>query len=418
MAYTIERNGRYTGYYRDKMGNRHSAGTFESKKEALARAEVAELSGDVGEYRANMTLEEFVRAWLPNADLMPLTKKNYLSVLQTHVFPILGTCKVGEITRVQVKRLNQRLTNAGVSRSMRSHARSALGSAMKELVEYDVLDVNPTHAMKISAPVSKTMNGKVLEPNEYKLIRKSLLHPTARLFADFLVMSGCRFGEATELRAGDINFETGEVYIERRVVDLGGEHNNGERFKVIAGTKSGRTRAVVVSKALREELEKHVQKHKMQRDDLLFSKSLVAVHLDVKPSGKKVDSHYGHGTRTSYTKAGCRCEACREANAEYRRSQRCMERTSTVFVLNASNHLPRDTWRRIWMRAIADSGVAWSPRTHDLRHANATMLLKNGVDVHEVKERLGHSSIQTTERYLHRVQHLKSKAAEAVGEFL
>ena len=70
------------------------------------------------------------------------------------------------------------------------------------------------------------------------------------------------------------------------------------------------------------------------------------------------------------------------------------------------------------MRAIAEAGLSWIPRTHDLRHANATMLLKNGVDVHEVKERLGHSSIQTTERYLHRVQHLKSKAAEAVSEFL
>jgi len=418
MAYTIERNGRYTGYYRDKSGCRHSAGTFDSQNEALARAQTAELSGDVGEYRANMTLEEFVRAWLPNADLMPLTKKNYLSVLQTHVFPILGTCKVGEITRVQVKRMNQRLTNSGVSRSMRSHAKSALGSAMKELVEYDVLDVNPTHAMKLAAPVSKTQNGKVLDGNDYKLIREKLTHPSARLFADFLVMSGCRFGEATELRAGDINLETGEVYVERRVVDLGAEYNNGERFKVIAGTKSGRTRTVVVSKALREELEKHVQKHGLQKDDLLFSKSLVAVKLDAKPAGKKVDSQYEHGTRTSYTKVGCRCEACREANAEYRRAQRCMERKQILFVLNVSDHLPRDTWRRIWMRAIAEAGFSWIPRTHDLRHANATMLLKNGVDVHEVKERLGHSSIQTTERYLHRVQHLKSKAAEAVSEFL
>jgi len=62
--------------------------------------------------------------------------------------------------------------------------------------------------------------------------------------------------------------------------------------------------------------------------------------------------------------------------------------------------------------------MGWYPRTHDLRHANATQLLKNGVDVHEVKERLGHQSIKTTERYLHRVRHQKSKASEVVNDFL
>ena len=34
---------------------------------------------------------------------------------------------------------------------------------------------------------------------------------------------------------------------------------------------------------------------------------------------------------------------------------------------------------------------------------HATWLLKNGVDLHTVKERLGHASITTTELYLHRI---------------
>jgi integrase len=83
-----------------------------------------------------------------------------------------------------------------------------------------------------------------------------------------------------------------------------------------------------------------------------------------------------------------------------------------------SDHLPRDVWRRIWVEAVLKSGMTWVPRTHDLRHANATLLLKNGVDLHEVKERLGHSSVQTTEKYLHRLRHQNSKAAESVVEFM
>ena len=102
---------------------------------------------------------------------------------------------------------------------------------------------------------------------------------------------------------------------------------------------------------------------------------------------------------------------------KYRASQR-LPKVNQRPATNTTGHLPRDTWRLIWLEAIAKSNVEWSPRTHDLRHANATLLLKNGVDVNEVKERLGHSSIKTTERYLHRLRHQRSKAAEAVADFL
>jgi len=82
------------------------------------------------------------------------------------------------------------------------------------------------------------------------------------------------------------------------------------------------------------------------------------------------------------------------------------------------SHMPRDVWRTTWNKAIAKSAIGWFPRTHDLRHANATQLLKNGVDVHEVKERLGHQSIKTTERYLHRLRSHQSKASESANGYL
>jgi site-specific recombinase XerD len=48
----------------------------------------------------------------------------------------------------------------------------------------------------------------------------------------------------------------------------------------------------------------------------------------------------------------------------------------------------------------AGAGLPAKSRTDDLRHANASWMLANGVDLVPVKERLGHSNISITSRYL------------------
>lgn len=48
-----------------------------------------------------------------------------------------------------------------------------------------------------------------------------------------------------------------------------------------------------------------------------------------------------------------------------------------------------------------------------LRHAHASWLLAGGADLQMVKERLGHGSISTTERYLHTLPDAGDEAVEA-----
>lgn len=417
MAYVIQRGQRYTGYYRDRHSRRHSAGTFSTREEALKQAESVEKAGIIGGLQTNLTLQAYIYKWLPKADLLPLTKKTYESVLQIHVLPILGRRKVGQINRVHIREMLDELRQQGVGASTREQAKSALGSALKTLVEADQLDSNPTHKIKIKKLDSNELRN-ILEPTEFKDIVSHLETPTARLFATFLALSGARYGEATELRVKDLNLKSQEVYLQRRVNDLGAKHNNGERFRVVDATKSGHRRAIVIAPHLATELQKHVEENSLQKNDLLFSKELITSGKPVVELVRHKQSGVQHGTVYAYTHGKCRCEDCRTALRDYRRLQRQMKDKSERKLYNISGHLPRDTWRRMWQKAIEASGVDWSPRTHDLRHANATLLLKNGVDIHEVKSRLGHSSIRTTERYLHRVKSQTSKAAEAVSEFL
>jgi integrase len=52
---------------------------------------------------------------------------------------------------------------------------------------------------------------------------------------------------------------------------------------------------------------------------------------------------------------------------------------------------------------------------HDLRHSCATVLLQLGVELHVVREILGHTSVKTTERYAHVMVEPQRKALEKLG---
>jgi site-specific recombinase XerD len=51
---------------------------------------------------------------------------------------------------------------------------------------------------------------------------------------------------------------------------------------------------------------------------------------------------------------------------------------------------------------------------HDLRHAHASWLLAGGADLQVVKERLGHASIATTQKYLHTLPNADDTALDAL----
>ena len=64
--------------------------------------------------------------------------------------------------------------------------------------------------------------------------------------------------------------------------------------------------------------------------------------------------------------------------------------------------LSRNTFRtRYWLPALERAGIDFQVRVHDLRHAHASWLLAGGADLKTVRDRMGHSQIQTTQKYLH-----------------
>lgn len=435
MAYVVKRGSRFTGYYRHAdTGKAKSVGTFPSRAKALQAGLLAEEGSlDVlPEYQD--TVATYVEQLMKRNDVRLATKRHYLILLKKYALPVIGGEKVASIKKQQIRKMFDSLQSEGVSPSTIAHLKTALSYLFRQAVDDEVIQVNPAH--RIKTPTSRPDPTYTLEAKDFSKVLKNLPTEGSRLFARFLVGSGLRFGEATELRVKDFNFQSKEVYVRRSVSDVGKELNNGERFLVVPATKNGHKRTVTLSANLIAEVKAFVIAKALSKEELVFSKHLVLDEGKIVSPSKSEGKPYKEGNKTfqhataySYNVGGCRCSQCKQAVKEYRSQYRkdkakgkgkSLSRSDSRSQSNSKSerHLPRDRWRTTWNEAITKSGIGWYPKTHDLRHANATLLLKGGVDVHEVKERLGHQSITTTERYLHRIRHQQSKAAEVVSDYL
>lgn len=261
----------------------------------------------------------------------------------------------------------------------------------------------------------------------------------AYLLAYFLIETGCRYSEATEVRPKDLDWRTNTLFVSRAVADIGAEDNptKGGRFYV-KSPKSRKGRRVSLSQQFMETLKEYVEEEGIADDELIFhvlrvqpaySERNMIEELDLPAliaSGEAGLTEpndrgfvYQHGTETAYSMAKCRCEYCKAAVRQAARKRRKRKRPRSVTSKNLTGHLPRDAWRKIWIQATTDAlGTKWIPRTHDIRHANATWLIKGGVDLHTVQERLGHGSIVTTQGYFHNLQAMEGRASEVLSDFL
>jgi integrase len=236
-----------------------------------------------------------------------------------------------------------------------------------------------------------------------------------QLLVETDIESGLRWGELIELRPKDFTWATRVVTVSRVVVELGKRfHPTGGRFLVKDYPKDEEHRQVSLSPQLIKKIRAYIEQRGLGDDDLLFEmpaqaeKPTLCVVPDPETLGwtekNAAGRTYRHGTLSGYSAGKCHCEHCRASYAIYRAERRSKGKDSprTPRVVDTDGHIPRRWFRdNVWLPAREEAGLEGGVKVHSLRHAHASWLLAGGADIEVVKERLGHGSILTTQKYLH-----------------
>ena len=141
--------------------------------------------------------------------------------------------------------------------------------------------------------------------------------------------------------------------------------------------------------------------------------------LSGSPSRTRPAAGTGTAPSAPTTPGRCRCQHCRDAFAAYRASaapQGSDQPAPSARGRHRRAHLPQLVPPQRLGPACEAASLRFKPRVHDLRHAHASWLLAGGADLQVVKERLGHASIMTTQKYLHTLPDADDTALDAFSQ--
>lgn len=445
MGFVRERPGtnsgvHYQALYDDVKGHRRSAGTFVTEAEAVRawqRAEDRQADGRSSDTRR--TRQRFRRyvedVWLPHHEMEARTRETYTYYLNKHILPVFGAMRINEIQPADVREWVSDLKAAGASPTVIRQCHTILSAVFTTAFNDQITRLHPCRGVK-TPPVPKKLR-TIITPDQFDQLYAALPSDTARLMAEVLIESGLRWAELIELRPADLNPRMRMLTVSRVAVELVAKfHPTGGRFLIKDYPKDREHRRVKLAAHIADQLQAHITEHQLGPDDLLFTPTLLVppaepAHLQLvtepvdlgltEPNA--AGRRYRHGTLTGHNPGGCKCEHCRGAYATYRAGRRAAgkdshpaPRTNRSRTLTTDGHIPRSWFRaQVWKPALDSAGIGICVRTHDLRHAHASWLLAGGADLQTVKERLGHGSIVTTEKYLHTLAETDDTALTALA---
>src|SRR5690242_13638276 len=344
MGWLEERVGddgkiRYFARYRDQRGRKRSAGVFANERKAnkaWQRAEAEMAAGRAGDpARGRQTLQRYIEdEWFPNHLVEHTTRQGYRYVLDRYILPTIGKMRLMDMLPSHLREWVAELQAAGVAPPTIQKCKVILDAVLTTAFNDQITYFHAGKGVKVPPFVTKPR--RIVTVEQFDAIYAAIEDPMMRLLIETDIDTGLRWGELTELRPRDINFNNAVISVERAVVQLNPKfHPEGKRFLVKDYPKDKQSRQVGITSELLDKIKDHIATHGIGRDDLLFQmpqptgparRSLPSQLPDPSTLGltepNERGRRYQHGTVNGYCTAKCRCRHCRDAVAAYRAARR------------------------------------------------------------------------------------------------
>jgi integrase len=316
----------------------------------------------IDERPARLTVGEFLERWLTDVaatNTAPKTYRTDCDVVRRHVIPAMGALQLAKLRPQQIQAYYARCLASGrldgkgglSPRSVVRH-HQVLHAVLRQAVKWQLLARNPADAAV--PPRGERRGMRVLNPEEVQRLFAAADATPYGAVVRLAVYTSLRQGEVLGLRWRDLDLDGGSLHVQQTVQSLPGR---GVFFRQPKSAKS--RRAVALSPDTASLLREH---HRRQAEERL------------------------------------------RAGSAY-------EDQDLVFATAIGRPIDPSNLRRAW-RGIVKRAAIGHLRFHDLRHTHASMMLKQGVHLKVVSERLGHASIAiTADTYSHVLPGLQAAAA-------
>ena len=318
---------------------------------------------------SSLKLRDFIPQYLDTVSvtMSPTTLHFYKQVINNHILPKLGGKKLTDIKPLHIQQFIKYLSDLEAKHKSPTNDSGKLSattirrylcvlqSIFRLAVKLDILTVNPAKAEKLTLPKKVAPKIDIFTKAEAAEMLKCLqTEPLAfQTFIQLAIITGARRGELVALKFSDFDYVKGQVTISRTVIKVDG---NGYQIKP---PKDYEVRTVTVNQHCIE-LVKQLQGEQERERERLGNKWAGDEWLFTKWNGE---------------------------------------------IMNVQ------TPTRQFSKFLERHGLKHR-KLHSLRHTSATLLLYGGINIRQVQSRLGHSELETTQKYLH---HLTEADVEAVN---
>ena len=295
--------------------------------------------------------------------LAPRTYEYYCFTIEQVIIPLLGHIKLSELKSAHIQQFIQYLQkeNPNTSPSTIKKKLSVLQSILTQAVKLDIIPMNPADSKKLTLPKSIAPKVEIFSKQEAAEMLECLEQEELQYqcLVQIAIMTGCRLGELIALKFSDIDYRNNKITVERSAYKCKGQPI------AVKPPKDYEVRTITVNDYCIE-LVKLLRAEK-EHDRLRLGTAWI-------------------GDEWLFT----------QWNGEIMNPQ-----TPTK-----------------WFSKFLEKNGLKHRKFHSLRHTSATLLLYGGVNLQQVRERLGHADISTTNKYLHCLAEADTEAANVLGNML